>query len=413
MSLINQVLKDIEQRQASLQMEETNLKAQLRPVLSMQDSQWRFPTWLKLFLLGFMLGGLVYLVWHTSFNKHDGAPANNPTQTVAPGFAVESLAVESLAVEVHPQLTKTLSSDWQTLAQSDEPSKKESHQKSTKSAPQVSKDLPKPVLNQTDNLKITNPAEKTEPASVTKPATIANPITTSASNGNPTPSSNNSVISIKPADPHFTSAVTPITGAESAQVVKQMKPEQEANQYLQRAIDLHQKGRVSEAIEATKKALSLSPQSEEARQLQANYLVEIKQPQEAMQVLQAGLQLQPKQLALRKALIKLQLAEGQQEKALETLQQGAEAAPRDADYSALWALTLQKANKHHAALPLFEQALHANPNQAQWLVGYAVSLQAEGRTQDALKQFQEAQSLPTSERMSAFIQQRIQQLQNP
>ncbi len=433
MSLINQVLKDIEQRQASLQLEESKLKAQLRPVLSMDDSEWRFPTWLKLFILGFLFGGLAYVGW-LFFIKNTAdhaAPesgfANAPTKT-AP----------ALDWQIHPQLTKTLSSDWQSLESSEASSSKAAQENKTKnapkakSAPKISPDLPKPVLSQAEQLKLES-SKSTVVPSVEKPIenkrlpssdSSLNPSSSSIQTTSPTVNSNvtNVVaspsvpakpLSIKPADPNFASAVTPVASAEHAQVLKQMKPEQEANQHLQRAMDMHQKGRMAEAIDATKKALSLAPQSEEARQLLATYLAESKQPQEAMQVLQSGLQLQPKQLGLRKALAKLQLAEGQQDKALETLQQGAEQAPRDADYSAFWALTLQKANKHHAALPLFEQALRTNPNQVQWLVGYAVSLQADGRPQEALKQFQEAQNLPSSERLSAFIQQRIQQLQNP
>lgn len=413
MSLINQVLKDIEQRQDSSKFEESELKTQLHPVLAINDDEWRLPKWLKLFVLGFIAGAVIYFVWENVWLK---------TNTNAPLTRMASDTSANLDWQAHPRLTKTLSSDWQAMEYASPASSKASVKHAPKLAADQNEGLPKPLLNQAEQLKpstnrisnTTNTGNGNTLSAVvaTEPsATLLTPVITA-----PAPAMSKqetSVTLIKPADPNFSSAITPLSDADPVQVLKQMKPEQEANQHLQRAMDMHQKGRIAEAIDATKKALSLAPQSEDARQLLASYLVESKQSQEAVQVLQSGLQLQPKQLGLRKALAKLQLAEGQQDKALETLQQGADQAPRDADYSAFWALTLQKVNKHHAALPLFEQALRSNPNQVQWLIGYAVSLQADGRSQDALKQFQEAQNLPTSERLSAFIQQRIQQLQNP
>ncbi len=193
-------------------------------------------------------------------------------------------------------------------------------------------------------------------------------------------------------------------------VTKRIKPEQEVNVLIQRAVDAEQKGRVSEATALLRQALNSEPQSEDARLLLVNYLQDAKQDAEALSLLQGGVKAYPEQAGLRKALAKWQLAHGQAASAIDTLQPLANTAGQDMDWHWMQAMAHQQSGQHQAALPYFERTLQLQPAHAQAYVAYAVSLQALGLRAQALQQLRYAQDFPMSERMSEFVLQRSQQL---
>lgn len=193
-------------------------------------------------------------------------------------------------------------------------------------------------------------------------------------------------------------------------VTKRIKPDQEVNVLIQRAVDAEQKGRVSEATALLRQALNSEPQSEDARLLLVNYLQDAKQDAEALSLLQGGVKAYPEQAGLRKALAKWQLAHGQAASAIDTLQPLANTAGQDMDWHWMLAMAHQQSGQHQAALPYFERTLQLQPAHAQAYVAYAVSLQALGLRAQALQQLRYAQDFPMSERMSEFVLQRSQQL---
>ena len=365
MSLINQVLQDVEKRQGMSQ--PSGLGAQVRPVLGEPARQHVLPAVAKGLLGLGLLAGLAYgdlrPGWFSGYLAT--VPATSvaqPTQVaIAPAAVVQApaSATPDLTQAEGPQLTRQLFSDWQQTS-----------------------------AGQSDVSGLTR--TEAQPASVksaTPPATPA--LVAVIDNG------------AKPAG-----KTVPAKGVVS----KQMQPEQEANVLIQRAVDHEQKGRTSEALALLRQAVQQYPQSEDARQLLVSYLLESRQDTEALTLLQEGIRAYPEQLLLRKSLAKWQLSHEQPQKALETLKPAAPVSAQDAEWQWMMAMASQHAGYHSDALPYFEHALTLQPGQVQTYVAYAVSLQATGQNRQALEQLRLAQDLPMSERMAEFVNQRMRQL---
>lgn len=404
MSLINQVLKDVEARQGGAATDGW-AGQQVKPVLSHQASSsgWVKRLILALVILG--LGGWVVYNWpelqkiyfHSKTSASDGKPAVVAETSAArvkvlpaqlESAPVPSASVEVQAVDNHPQLTKALFSEWQA---------------------ELSESVTKPAIRQ-KSIPVA-PATGQIPTKVESVTQIEGEFSIrSAENG-----SSATVVSV--IEPPLESGhagkskVNAETAAENGGVVnKHVRPEQEVNVLIQKAVDHEQKGRLSEGLATLRQALVTYPQSEDARQLLVAYLFENKQEAEAVTLLQAGIKRYPDQSGLSKSLAKWQLSRSQPEAVLSTLKPVMSAFAQDAETQWMMAIAYQQLSQHQAAVPHFERAIAFRPGQAQWIVAYAISLQAIGRNDQALQQLQSVQGLPLSDRLSDFVSQRIRQL---
>lgn len=395
MSLINQVLQNVEARQGGLSLDGkpdvTGWGAQVKPVLLHPgDGAGRWLNrlgWMLVFLAcagGLLLNwprlmSLVAAVQSPESQSTVVAPTVVPSSAVALNEVAVATMPEAIPYE-EPQLTKSLFSDWQTE---------------------------KAEIAHATRVRIKPSAEVV----AISPKT---PVVSPQIEGE---------FSIKPAEEAVVSAVmmnseaaieTKMIEGESAGpkgvVSKQVRPGQEVNLLIQRAIDHEQKGRLNEAIATLRNALQSYPQAEDARQLLATYLLETKQEAEAITVLQAGIKQYPAQIGLSKTLAKWQLAHGQSDQVVQTLKPVAQLLTQDPDSQWMLAMAYQHTGQHAAALPHFERATMLRPGVGQWLVAYAISLQAAGQPAQALQQLQLAYTLPLSERLSEFVGQRIRQL---
>lgn len=414
MSLINQVLKDVEARQGG-NTTEGWAGQQVKPVLSYQPSA--SAQWFKRLIWLCMIAGLAVLVifkWadlaefyrstldrlHPA-NTYEAKPVAAKAQAkppVTPMPAQEPIADAARqpannptpVVDAQPHLTKSLFSEWQAEL-SESVTRPSIRQKSVPAASVPKQTAAKiEAAPQVEGEFSIKPAESNSSAVVS----VIEPPLASASTGK------------------NKSAETP--AAESNGTVnKHVRPEQEVNLLIQKAVDHEQKGRLSEALATLRQALVTYPQSEDARQLLAAYLFETRQEAEAVSVLQAGIKRYPEQAGLSKSLAKWQLAHNQPEAVLQTLKPVANALARDAESQWMLAMAHQQLGQHQAALPYFERSIVLHPNQAQWVVAYAISLQASGQNAQALQQLQSVQGLPLSERLAEFVNQRIRQLGGP
>jgi MSHA biogenesis protein MshN len=413
-SLINQVLKDVEARQGGT-MNDGWAGQQVKPVLTHQPSTSR--QWAKRLIWLLMIAGLVaWIIFNrtelSAFYRSTLASiplgsekksfGNNsqtkltvttlPAKAAIPETPKQASTMGNPVLDAHPQLTKSLFSEWQAeLAES------------VTKPPIRQKVTPAPVSKQTVVSKQTSAkgeAPQVEGEFSIKP-TESNSSGTVVSVVEPPLESGNAGKSKATAE---TSTET------NGTVNKHVRPEQEVNLLIQKAVDHEQKGRLSEALTILRQALVTYPQSEDARQLLAAYLFETKQEAEAVAVLQAGIKRNPEQVGLSKSLAKWQLSHNQPEAVLLTLKPFATVLARDAESQWMQAIACQQLGQHQAALPYFERAIILRPGQAQWVVAYAISLQASGQNAQALQQLQSAQTMPLSERLAEFVNQRIRQL---
>lgn len=388
MSLINQVLQNVEARQGGAATD--GWAGQVKPVLSHQATSGG---WVKRLVWGLVLlalaGWLLTMNWPMlAARLHTGQQTVSSQQpTVVAAAVTPAVPVRDAATpDVHPawtppQLTKSLFSAWQS--ETDSPV-------ATRVKP-VTPAQPVPAK--------TGVAPQIEGEFTIQPAAqaVANPVVSAIE------PPLDAVNALKPARTEDESGPKGI-------VNKQIRPEQEVNVQIQRAVDQEQKGRLNEALGILRQVLNTSPQSEDARQLLAAYLFESKQEQEAVAVLQSGIKQFPGQIGLSKSLAKWQMARGQSEAVLQTLKPAANLFIQDAEVQWMLAMAYQQTGQHAAALPHFERAITLRPGHAPWIVAYAISLQAAGQPAQALQQLQQAYNLPLSDRLSEFVGQRIRQL---
>lgn len=188
-------------------------------------------------------------------------------------------------------------------------------------------------------------------------------------------------------------------------------PQLAENEYRDAANWLEQ-GRLADAQEGFRRALQHNPAHEGARQGLFGLLAAAKKYGEAEQVLEEGLRLNPGKLVFAMALSGLQYERGDVAGAVGTLEKSAPAAHSSPDYLARLAALLQRQSRHQEAVERYQSALRLAPGSGVWLMGLGISLQALNRSQDAQDAFRRARASNTlNPELQAFVDQRLRQLQ--
>ena len=183
------------------------------------------------------------------------------------------------------------------------------------------------------------------------------------------------------------------------------------NDYRDAANFLNQ-GRLAEAQDGFRRALLHNPAHIGARQGLFGLLLDAKKNGEAEQLLQEGLKLNPSQPAFAMALASLQYERSDIAGAIETMQKSAPAAQTSPDYLARLAGLLQRQSRHREAVESYQGALRLTPGSGVWMMGLGISLQAMNRNGEAQDAFRRAKASNTlNPELQAFVDQRLKQLQ--
>lgn len=363
MSVINQMLRDLDARQAGEQ-ERAGLPSKLRtlPPARLVRAQN-----LRMLAIGIGVGVGVAVLVVSLLTKPDMVPAPLPTPTPAPASQPPASAVPpvppsaaSPQIDLGDMKISTLlsmpkaSPDVSAPARSAAPSP----------SPQPVPTYPKPSV-----------AEK--PMPVTKPA---------AGTSVPTPS----------AEAHIDKRSKDGQARDMAE-----------NEY-RKGMQAVKRGEGAAALPPLQRALELDPMHAKARQALLSVLVGGRQWAEAQRVAQAGLALEPGQTGWASILARLQFEQGDTAAALETLERHAPYAGNDADYQGLFAYLLQKQQRFAEAAQRFQSALSLRPQEGRWWFGYGLALESAGRgseARDAYVRAKEAGNLPAD--MISVVEQKL------
>lgn len=238
---------------------------------------------------------------------------------------------------------------------------------------------------------------------------IIEPIESKTDQNEPSPKENHST------QPSKASAPSPIANKPLANINKKISPEQNANSYYQQALIYLQQGRVAESQANLAKALEFNPTHHEARLTLASLLLDNKRLMDAKEVLNTGLQISPEQNEFRIALARLQINAGDQATALSTLEHGLQYATNHADYQAFLATLLQRTGRHEDAVTHYMKAVSLETNAGNiknnTLVGLGISLQALGKFESAQQAFTKAQQTGTlGPALSGFVEQQLKKI---
>lgn len=358
MSLINQMLQDLEQRRA----EGGTPAAQVRAVPRREPANAIFRWAVLLLLAGAALGGGGY--WLVGSKSAKTLPSPQPAPAPAPQVGVPAIVAAPVAMPA-PSVLR-LASELSELPA--EPEQRKPIATKTGDAPQT-------------------------PAAVERIAKAA-----------PEPA--------KPAPPVAVKGKSPETvAADISKDIKQVSPQQRAENAYRLAYANLQQGRMNEAEESLRQALQHDPRHVAARQALAALLVESKRLDRAEQLLQQGLEQQPGHSGFAMTLARLQVERGDAATALATLQRNPPAG-ENADYHGFLAALLQRGERHKEAIEQYHAALRVNQNAGPWLLGLGISLQADNQPARAAEAFRRArQNGNLSPELQAFAEQRLKQLQ--
>lgn len=371
MSVINQMLRDLDKRRAANGM----LSEAVRPLPA--PAQGRPVAWTLPFggiLLLAIVAGTIYLAPPRSVAQHAAAaPASSP---VVP---IHGAAAPNSPAEVPP-------------------------------APVPGQTAPYPAAASTADT----------PVAETKPATILAAAAPDALPRNATTAPPGEVVhegvSSRPGK-----ALAAPPGAQrsedlatEARIDKQMRAgsaRERADAEYQRGVSFLNEGRTSEATAALAAALREDAGFGAARQALASLLIEQRRLDEAQTVLHEGLAQQPNQPVLAMMLARVQVEGGDAQVAADTLQSVLPTAAGDAQYRALYAAVLQRAGRQAAAVEEYAAAVKLDPNHGVWWMGLGISLDAEGRAAEARQAFQTAKaSGGLAPEVAAYVEQRLSQL---
>lgn len=196
--------------------------------------------------------------------------------------------------------------------------------------------------------------------------------------------------------------------AEINKKVRELSPRQRAEaEYAKGAAALYA-GRSADAQTAFEAALQFDPTYHGARQALVGVLLEARRQPEASQVLQEGLAIAPAQTGFAMALARLQVERGDLDAGAQTLARSLEFAASNPDYIAFYAGLLQRQQKHSEAVEQFSRALGQRGNVGIWLLGLGVSLEALNRGSDAQEAYRRAKATGNlSPDLQTFADQRL------
>ena len=183
-----------------------------------------------------------------------------------------------------------------------------------------------------------------------------------------------------------------------------------AEQEFRRAVALVNQGRIAEAMDGFRTALELDPQHEGARQTLVALMIEARRVDEAAVVLQSGLAANPDNVGFAMLLARILVDRNQIPDALAVLQRHAAPPDRNPDFHAFAGALYQRLGRHNEAIQQYESALRLAPSAGVWWVGLGISLQAADRRKEAADAYGRAKSVGLSTELLAFVDQRLKQL---
>ena len=202
-----------------------------------------------------------------------------------------------------------------------------------------------------------------------------------------------------------------ISPAENPDLLKKVSPQQRAENEFLKANLAVQEGRTTDALAGYESALLADPTYKPARHAWAGLLVSLKRNDEAEPVLQRGLRRDPHDSAFAMMLARLQVERDAVPMALETLQKTLPYAEEQADYRSFMAALLQRLGRHEEAVGHYQIALKLAPNNGLWLMGMGISLQALQRNEEARDAYQRALATNSlNAQLQGFVQQKLKEL---
>jgi tetratricopeptide (TPR) repeat protein len=275
------------------------------------------------------------------------------------------------------------------------------HTLAAEPTPEPPEPVPDQTMAATDDAVATEPPPAMEatpallaPGEATKAAETTAPKAQTASSGQPAHRA--------PAEP------TPAATHAAGRVQKTVTPAQQAQRLHLQALDLLQDGKLDTGMARLAAALALDPERHEVRYQLAALHMQLQQTQAAESLLKAGLQSPEATATLTPLLGRLALEQNDPAQAEVWLQQGLTHNPRDATLHGLMGTALREQRRYEAAATHYLTALRHDPTMPGWLIGIALCWENMGQRDDAREALERAaRSGRLSSDLAAFVDTRL------
>jgi len=198
---------------------------------------------------------------------------------------------------------------------------------------------------------------------------------------------------------------TPIKQTLKSQAIKTLSPEQKAEKFYKTAEKQHNIIEQQRNLEST---LKLNPQHINARLLLSSILLQQGLTEKTTNILEQGLSLFPKNMRLINLRSQLLLQNKQAQIALTLLHRLDATYVQDETYLSLLASAYQQNNNNENSLNVYQKLVTINPKKAEYWLGLAISLEKQGNTRQALNAYQQALNKNTLKIVIvSYIKQRI------
>lgn len=187
-------------------------------------------------------------------------------------------------------------------------------------------------------------------------------------------------------------------------------PRERAEFEYRKALAVLNQGRLPEAIDGLRGALRQDATHAVPRQLLLKLLLENKRLDEAMDLLREGVQLQPAEIVWAMSLARLQVDRGDLPGAWQTLKASLPAAANSADYQGFAAHVLQRLGRHKESVEHYRAATHLAPGEGRWWLGLGLTLEADGHAMEAREAMLRAKASGTlGAELLNFVEQKLRQ----
>lgn len=175
-----------------------------------------------------------------------------------------------------------------------------------------------------------------------------------------------------------------------------------------KAMNAFRRGATQEALTGLRGTLLVDARHAQARQALLSVLVEGQNWLEAMAAAEEGLRLDPAQTGWAMILARLQVDHRGIAEAVDTLARHARYAERNPDYLGLQAALLQRAGRPHDAIERYQVALAQRPGESRWWFGLGNALESDKRPQEAREAYLKARDTGNlSQELAAALEQRL------
>jgi len=212
---------------------------------------------------------------------------------------------------------------------------------------------------------------------------------------------------------------SPLAAADStpAAIDKQMRevsPSERAEIAFRRGVTQIQEGRANAAELDFRDALKQDPAHAAAGQALLGLLLDSGRNGEAEELLHKALELNPRQPRHAMVLARLEVERGEVAGAINTMVGALPYVQSDPGFYAFLAALLQREGRHREAADYYRTALRGVPGNGVWMMGLGISLRASNQSAEAHDAFQRAiDSKQLTPELQEFVERQLRELSTP